>query len=1029
MVKKKLNNLLERLELKDSGSIFFKNRDGVFTDTPLHFDTRKKLELIQPDAVYVFNNQPLVLFFDLTNKKDYERENDIHKKVWSFNNSPIIFVIKDKDINIYNALNYIKKINLLEEIRVSNEDELYKRFSFWSLQSNSTWKWLQEEYLKKHRSKTARKRVNEKLFQNIREVRRNLTGMGLPENTANLLILRLIFIRYLIDRSVEINKEYIHGATINDRRKCFCILITQPQKLSQLFEYFNIRFNGILFKGSDITIDQKQAKFLANVFSGELQGEDSIFEGYFFEIFDFSIIPVELISGIYESLINEETKKKDSAVYTPSFLVDYILNDTVDKYLESSQTSDCKIFEIAVGSGIFLVQSLRRMIEKEIELNGKANKNKFSKRIREIAKENLFGVDINEQALKVTCFSIYIALLDYLEPKDIEKYEFPALYDEKNVQRSNLFHANFFNTEHPYNEIIKSKKPHFILGNPPWKVDNTEEHTGWLNKENIYGKNKGGVEIAQSFLLRAKDFMHADYTEAALIVTSMIFYNVSSTAKIFRNKFLTTYCLNKFFDLSPVRRLIFEKKNNPASIVYFKLPRDENEHLKTTVNHLSVKMNRFLKQFKMLVIEKFDQKEIMQKHFIDNDWMFKAALYGNILDFMLLKKLKQNNNNILKLINNNKVLFKGAGIKETPPQKIPFIHLIGEKIIQNDNVEHFYSNIKSLDTLKHEDVYLQSARKEELFNRNKILIKEQAEDETHIVVSYVPGDVVYKNGVFGVSSHDDNLLKYLFTYLISDLYLYYIFCTSGSWGTSTRPQVRWNEEYLSFPLINSINEKEKSKLINLANQLLKPFEDFYKQNNFNSTENPPNADSKILSKINFFVNKLYEINDYEKDLLDYVLNVTRYQFQESKQKLLDFAPEKNSYRNINIVLKKYADVYLKEFEKIYKDEYLQAEIYLLDYFIAMNFKFSDTEPSEKIVYSLNKAEQEVFSFFANKLSFSQEIKETNVTEALFIQKDIKGFEEDSFYIIKPREYKCWHRAMAWYDVAEFMEKIEVAELK
>ena len=85
---------------------------------------------------------------------------------------------------------------------------------------------------------------------------------------------------------------------------------------------------------------------------------------FFFEIFDFSIIPVEVISGIYESLIDEETKKLDAAVYTPSFLVEYILNNTLDLYLEEKNTSECCIFEVAVGSGIFLVQSLRKMIEK-----------------------------------------------------------------------------------------------------------------------------------------------------------------------------------------------------------------------------------------------------------------------------------------------------------------------------------------------------------------------------------------------------------------------------------------------------------------------------------------------------------------------------------------------------------------------------------------------------------------------------------------------------------------------------------------
>ncbi|MDR0304681.1 MAG: hypothetical protein LBH98_07960 [Chitinispirillales bacterium] len=144
MGKKNLDNLLAQLELKDSGAVFFINKENKF-DVLLHFDVQKKLELIKPDAIYVFNKQPFILFFDLTNENNEEIETDIHKKVWSFDNSPVIFVIKDKDISVYNALNYTQKDNSLEKIDISDE-ELEKQFSFWNLQSGATWKWLQEDY-------------------------------------------------------------------------------------------------------------------------------------------------------------------------------------------------------------------------------------------------------------------------------------------------------------------------------------------------------------------------------------------------------------------------------------------------------------------------------------------------------------------------------------------------------------------------------------------------------------------------------------------------------------------------------------------------------------------------------------------------------------------------------------------------------------------------------------------------------------------------------------------------------------------
>lgn len=523
---KLLKNFLKQLNLLDA--VFFKENGKEFSG--FISEVQKKINTIEPDAYYIFNKQPLILFFDLTSEKNNKREKIIHKQVWSFDNSPVIFIIKGQEIKVYNALNYSKKKESLEEIEL-DEKELINKFSFWKLQSGSTWRWLQNEYFESRSKKQNRRRVNEQLFKNIKDVRRYLTDTGfenyLSDNEANSLILRLIFVRYLIDRKVKINEDFITGDLddVDERRKSFIKLIKQPSRLNSLFIKLNDKFNGVLFKKTEIPITQRQSDYLSEVFKGELQDKDNLFSGFFFEIFDFSIIPVEVISGIYESLIDEETRKLDSAVYTPPFLVEYVLNDTVDKYLEENNTSECKIFEVAVGSGIFLVQSLRKMIDKELELNPNQSPKDFSERIRQIAKENLFGIDINEEALKVACFSIYIALLDYQNPKDIDVYEFPNLLNE------NLFNADFFDTTHKFNATIKVEKPKFLLGNPPWKKDKSKKHLDWVNTTETYSKKiNGKLEIAQSFLLRTKDFMNAE-AKSALIITSTLFYNVSSTTK------------------------------------------------------------------------------------------------------------------------------------------------------------------------------------------------------------------------------------------------------------------------------------------------------------------------------------------------------------------------------------------------------------------------------------------------------------------------------------------------------------------
>lgn len=1012
-----LYKFLSQLELQET--VFFKDEEGTYSSV-LHFDTQNKLKLINPDAIYIFNNQPLILFFDLTNITDSKREEDIHKKVWSFDNSPIAFVIKNDEIKVYNALNYIKKERRLEEIDLSNE-EIVEKFSFWNIQSNNIWLWFQKEYIEATQKKETKKRVNERLFQNIKDVRNALIDKNNdPEGSIpNSLILRLIFIRYLIDRNIEIGSDFINGEDTFSRRQSFSKLLQDPDKLSQLFVKLNDRFNGVLFKDVDIRLTTAQAEDLSDVFKGEIPKKDSLFYGsdFYFEIFDFSIIPVEVISGIYESLIDPETRNLQSAVYTPSFLVEYILNDTVDVFLNENNTSECKIFEVAVGSGIFLVQSLRRMIEKEIELNGNSNKEVFSERIRDIAKQNLYGIDINKEALKVTCFSIYIALLDYQEPKDINIYRFPNLLGE------NLFEANFFDTKNEFNQVINSVKPQYILGNPPWKSNKDDCHVEWLKSNK---KTVGRFEIAQSFLLRTKDFMNFD-TKVALIVTSTIFYNVSKTTRAFKNEFLSTYCISKFFDLSPVRRLIFEEKDSPASVVYYKLSKNK-EYLNNTINHQSVKINYFLKHFKMLVIEKFDQKRISQHYFIENDWMFKVALYGNTLDFDLLKRIQTGKNKLISYIDNKKI-FGGAGIhKGTKDKYKPFLSILNKPIIENSEVnKYFSSSNNSNNKIGNNDIYIKSGRVEELYKGKQILIKEQAKEESEIVISITDREYVFRSGVFSISSlSSQEVIKELYTYLITNLYQYYIYMISGSWGTSTRPQIRWKEEYLSFPIIEA-GIAIKKNLRELTSLLIKPYEDFYKQ--FNLGE--PFKNEQVLSQINVIVYDLYDIKEYEKDLIDYALNVSRYQFQESKQHLItNFTyHDESDCRNKDSVLKEYVKVFLKEFDNIYEDEYIQAEIYYLEHFIAINFVLHPEDVENRITFNDDIETAEVLKLLADKLSISQITNTTDPTKNLFIQKDIKGFEDNSFYIIKPNEYKCWHRAMAWYDVAEFKAKIEEAELE
>src|SRR5690606_34535488 len=144
--------------------------------------------------------------------------------------------------------------------------------------------------------------------------------------------------------------------------------------------------------------------------------------------------------------IGRDNQKKEGAYYTPLFLVDYILKETVERHLDNRESGDapedftyCKVLDPACGSGIFLVETLRKIIEqykKETQIDVKSDA--FKNAIKELAKANIFGIDKDESAVQVAVFSIYLTLLDYLEPKEISNFKFPILLN------TNFFHGDFF---------------------------------------------------------------------------------------------------------------------------------------------------------------------------------------------------------------------------------------------------------------------------------------------------------------------------------------------------------------------------------------------------------------------------------------------------------------------------------------------------------------------------------------------------------------------------------------------------------
>ena len=92
-------------------------------------------------------------------------------------------------------------------------------------------------------------------------------------------------------------------------------------------------------------------------------------------------------------------------------------------------------------------------------INGSNNISNY----KDIDSEKIKSIDKDLNAVQVAIFSIYLTLLDYLDPPAIAEFKFPCLINE------NFFESDFFNEETEFNILFKDIKFDFIVGNPPWK--------------------------------------------------------------------------------------------------------------------------------------------------------------------------------------------------------------------------------------------------------------------------------------------------------------------------------------------------------------------------------------------------------------------------------------------------------------------------------------------------------------------------------------------------------------------------------
>lgn len=1066
--------------------IFSESEKNILDNFPSRI-SRVLIDVIKPYAIFSLNsykeneedhvkpfNNPLILFYDNPSEDEY---NLIPKHSFNLSRSPIIIINRDNNIEIFNGFDFSENDKgWLKSIEID-----HNLLSISKLRSGKGWKSIHEKYF------TKIKTVDRYLLSNITDARRILIARendfpagNLAPDVANRLIGRLIFIRYLIDRSVTFNdQDILLGSNKTERQESLNQLLLDHNMTYDFFDYINKKFKGDLFplefknQGFPFLerdyVRKENLEVLHYLFTCSNMFKGNKLKGYtvqrsLFNVYDFEIIPVELISNIYESFLGNTTFSKGGEVvtklskqnqvkafYTPPFLVDYVLSQTVKPHLEKSNDTNCKILDPSCGSGIFLVESLRQIIDKEIKIeacSGMLKKELISNdRLWELLEDNIYGIDIDQNAIEITIFSLYITLLDYkTHPKEIENFEFRPL------RSKNLFggsEADFFNKSNKFNELFqKNVKLDFIVGNPPWGAVLKSNYVNYIKERAFAEKQKdpkavslriGNKEISQAFMVRADDLIQSNAkTKICLIVTGKNLYNSDKSAVGWRKYFLTNYNVHQCFDLFGVNnkiaggKQIFDNANQPPAILLYS--KKTNDSKKNVVKHIVARANLYYHYFKTIVIEKNDVKLVNQKLFLADDKLWKIMMYGNSLDYLFIKKIKHQGSIVSETMKKSGLQLKG-GFKSkdsnvsvekrkdtTSLWDYDYIEVEGEKGLKQYEVsvhKTFKQKLEKLNLIGaiNSDLRVPQIADKSVFKGVKLLIKKGLDQYlSHRAVSAVfENNCVFSATVASispisgyVSKEDEDILYSMSAIFNSKLFTYFLLMTSSSFGAG-RNRVNY-KEFLEMPFVTD------SELSHYSREIHKSI----KGNFMNQTQEQINVFEELIENK---IDELYKVSPLEKELINYALDVS-----VPIMKRADFSSDilpsifKTINKNNKKILSDYCDVFINHFSKRFNkfNKIFAIDIFINEDFIALHFII--IEKRKKII----KYNYEVD--INSTVVALGELGVNEVSSDLFTQQDIRGFNKDSFYLIKPNIIKNWHLAMAHTDLIEFIEAIASAEI-
>ena len=973
------------------------------------------------DGVLYLDKAPYVYFKEVQ-RIEPELMRGLHRKLWNQGIAPLLVVISPTEFQVYSGLALPTKEN--EDI--FQEDRLVKALSraadILEIRRFAQAVQLGDFFRERPKSFNPDLRVDRYLLKNL-EVARDLL---LEENTsdstsvrlAHALLWRSIFTCYLVDRKV-IDSNYFSEVGVENAHRLLDLLesrTTDEAKnlLYALFDQLQRDFNGDLFEGNlqleKELVGEKHITVLKRFLQWDDLGTGQISLGFW--AYDFSIIPIETISCIYERFLeaeDSEGKKAIGAYYTPRFLAEIVLDVALS---DSTLLLDKRFLDPSCGSGIFLVTLFNRLAEEWRQSHPTASNDELASALISILQQNCFGIDASDTACRIAAFSLYLSFLDQLDPRDIQKLQRRgnAL---PNLVEHTIFCRDFFEDDLP--QALSGFD--FIVGNPPWvkvKGETLSLMEEWCKREELPLAQR---QLAYGFIWKALCHLN-NGGEICFLLPAAVLFNHQDKALKFQCKWLSKCLVKQIVNLSDMYLYLFDGAIRPALIAKYKSI-ESGDHAEF-VDYISPKTDWGVLRAEILAILPEDRKVVNLKEVLSDlkqeavPLAWKRLFWGTPRDQKFLDRL-QSYSTIHELLNTDSqetgwVMREGFNKGgDGKPKDRPILHEI--PFLPSSAVVPYV--ISRLALKSRPPIYDPRRLSEEVIFRTPHILFPHGASHTggRLKVGFCSFDCSFEHSIRGIHAPKEceDELRFLTCALVSPLALYFFFHTSANWGIE-RPKIHV-EEYKRFPFPKPDTETRQS-ILSRVSELHRRLEQEVEVN-FLATKSIIETYAQEIDKAVF---EYYAIDSWEEALI-----------RDTVKLYIPSATPRRESKSIPT---------LETSEPLHRSEYLSLLLEALNTWIRRSGKhivgkLTISSVSRLGIVSLARIHESILH--PNQIEEASELVDeilnriTNYlpTEmrSLRIMRNIKVFDGNELHILKPLERRYWTKTSALNDADEIAAAI------